>query len=56
MSKIKNINYKLGKCNLQTKTVLFPDFEKLLKQVARTQAYASIDFNSKIPQIEHCLC
>ena len=33
MRKIKNIIYRPDICNLQTKTVLFLDQEKLLKQV-----------------------
>ena len=33
MSKVRNIIYRPDTCNLQRKTILFPDQGKLLKQI-----------------------
>ena len=53
MSKINYIIYRPDTCNLQTKIVLKWDQEKLLKHI---DLHFFINSNSKIPQMEHCLC
>ena len=54
----KNIIYRLGIYNLQTRTLTFPDQEKLLKKVnvRYIKTLKTKKLNTKNPQIKHCLC
>ena len=55
MSKIRVLTYRFDIYNLQTKTVSYPDQEKLLKEIVLSLA-VSIDANTKKSQIKHCPC
>ena len=55
MSKIRLLTYRFDIYNLLTKTVSFPDQEKLLKEVVFSLAI-SMNANIKNPQIKHCPC
>ena len=52
-SKIRVFVYRLDIYNLRTKTVSFPDQEKLLKEVVVVPA-VSMKVNTKNSQIKHC--
>ena len=54
----KNIIYRLGIYNLQTRTLTFPDQEKLLKKVnvRYIKTLKTKKLNTKNPQIKYCPC
>ena len=52
MSEIRVLIYRLGMYNLQTKTVSFPNQQKLLE----FSLTVSMNVNTKNSQIKHCPC
>ena len=55
MSKVRFLTYRFDIHNLQTKTVSFPDQEKLLKEVVFSLA-VSMNATTKNSLIKHCPC